>query len=213
MPTEGAAASRRAAATGAGASSAGRRGAAAAAADPAYSPAWAPRFRARCPPNRPPAFLVRECFFFPFFGRSYRTVCLFFYVLFPVLGGAIGILIWIRIRIWMRGSMSLTNGSGSCYFLHWSSRCRQKLTKKGFLLISFWRYIFIIFQRWKKSKRSHKAVGIKVLLLFLLGASLPILTYFYSTLLPTQCCGSGYDESVIYLHPESRSGSLLFFTI
>ncbi len=31
-----------------------------------------------------------------------------------------GILVWIRIRIWIRGSMPLTNGSGSgsCYFPH-----------------------------------------------------------------------------------------------
>ncbi len=32
------------------------------------------------------------------------------------------ILGWIRIRI--RGSMPLTNGSGSCYFRHWPSRCQ-----------------------------------------------------------------------------------------
>jgi hypothetical protein len=38
-----------------------------------------------------------------------------------------GILGWSRIRI--RGSMPLTNGSGSgsCYFRHWPSRCQQKL--------------------------------------------------------------------------------------
>ncbi len=37
------------------------------------------------------------------------------------------ILVWIRIRIWIRGSMPLTNGSGSgsCYFRHWPSRCQQ----------------------------------------------------------------------------------------
>jgi hypothetical protein len=33
------------------------------------------------------------------------------------------ILGWIRIC----GSMPLTNGSGSCYFHHWPSRCQQKL--------------------------------------------------------------------------------------
>ncbi len=41
------------------------------------------------------------------------------------------ILMWIRIRIWIRGSMPLTNGSGcgcgSCCFRHWPSRCQQKL--------------------------------------------------------------------------------------
>ncbi len=36
------------------------------------------------------------------------------------------ILVWIRIRIQIRGSMPLTNGSGSCYFRHWPSRCQQK---------------------------------------------------------------------------------------
>ncbi len=58
------------------------------------------------------------------------------------------ILVWNRIRIWIRGSMPLTNGSrsglgcgsGSCYFRHWSSRCQQKTNlKKNFLLITFWR--------------------------------------------------------------------------
>jgi hypothetical protein len=33
------------------------------------------------------------------------------------------ILVWIRIR----GSMPLTNGSGSCYFHHWPSRRQQKI--------------------------------------------------------------------------------------
>jgi hypothetical protein len=61
------------------------------------------------------------------------------------------ILGWIRIRI--RGSMPLTNGSGSgsrsCYFRHWPSRCQQKsnFLTQFFLLITFWSYIYIIFQR------------------------------------------------------------------
>ncbi len=56
---------------------------------------------------------------------------------------------WIRIR----GSMPLTNGSGSvsgsCYFRHWPSRCQQKTNflTQFFLLITFWSYIYIIFQR------------------------------------------------------------------
>ena len=53
------------------------------------------------------------------------------------------------------GSMPLTNGSefrsgsGSCYFRHWPSRCQQKTNflTQFFLLITFWRYIYIIFQR------------------------------------------------------------------
>ncbi len=56
------------------------------------------------------------------------------------------ILVWIRIR----GSMPLTNGSGSrsFYFHHWPSRYQQKSYKKEvFLHITFWRYFYIIFQR------------------------------------------------------------------
>jgi hypothetical protein len=50
---------------------------------------------------------------------------------------------------WIRGSRPLTNGSGFCYFRHWPSRRQQKtnLIKTFFLLITFWRYITIIFQR------------------------------------------------------------------
>ncbi len=71
------------------------------------------------------------------------------------------ILEWIRMRI--RGFMPLTNGSGSgsCYFLHWPSRCQQKTI--FFLLNTFWRYIYIIYQRYKV-KKSHKIEGIKVFL-------------------------------------------------
>jgi hypothetical protein len=70
--------------------------------------------------------------------------------------------VWIRIWIWIRGSMPLTNESGSCYFRHWPSRCQQKnnFFIKFFLLITFLRYIYVIFQRWKV-KKSHKIVGIK----------------------------------------------------
>ncbi len=45
------------------------------------------------------------------------------------------ILVWIRIR----GSMPLTNGSGSCYFRHWPSRCQQKTN----FLKSFFAYYFL----------------------------------------------------------------------
>ncbi len=65
------------------------------------------------------------------------------------------ILGWIRIR----GSMPLTNGSGSrsCFFRHGPSRCQQKT--------NFWHYFFciLLFEgtftslfKDKKSKRSHK---------------------------------------------------------
>ncbi len=74
-------------------------------------------------------------------------------------------LLWIRdmlvriIRI--RGSVSLTNGYGSYYFRPWPSRRQQKtfFFSKFFLLISgpFWRYIYIIFLRWKVIKESQNS--------------------------------------------------------
>jgi hypothetical protein len=71
------------------------------------------------------------------------------------------ILVWIRIRI--RGSMPLTNGSGSgsCFFF------RHEPRQKFFCLLLF-EGTFTSFFKDKKSKRSHKIVGIKVFLLFLL---------------------------------------------
>ncbi len=70
------------------------------------------------------------------------------------------ILVWIRIR----RSMPLTNGSGSgfgsrsCYFCPWPSRQQQKITfYKFFLLITFWRDIYIIFQRQKVNKKSQNS--------------------------------------------------------
>ncbi len=71
---------------------------------------------------------------------------------------------WRNYRTWRY------SGSGSCYFRHWPSRCQQKtnLSNTVFLLITFWRYIYIVFKD-KKSKRSHKVVGIKVFLLVSLG--------------------------------------------
>ncbi len=83
------------------------------------------------------------------------------------------ILVWIRIRIWIRGSMPLTNGSGSGFgsascFCYWPSRRQQKtnLKKKFFCLLLF-EGTFTSFFKDKKSKRSHKAVGF--FLQFLLG--------------------------------------------
>ncbi len=85
------------------------------------------------------------------------------------------------IRIWIRGSIPLTNGSGSgsadpCLWQmdpdadpdpaifvtdHQDSNKKTNIFLRVFLLLTFWRYIYIIFKD-KKSKRSHKAVGIKV---------------------------------------------------
>ncbi len=49
------------------------------------------------------------------------------------------ILVWNRIRIWICGSMTLTNGSGSCYFRNLPSRCQQKTNIK----IKFSAYYFL----------------------------------------------------------------------
>ncbi len=52
---------------------------------------------------------------------------------------------WIRIRIQIRESMPLTNGSGSgscCFHAN-----KKTNLKKVFLQITFWRYVYVIFQR------------------------------------------------------------------
>ena len=63
--------------------------------------------------------------------------------------------VWIRIRI--RGSMPLTNGSGSSCFHHWHSRRQQKTNKKSFLHITFWRHLhhFSKIKRQKKLQNSR----------------------------------------------------------
>ncbi len=86
------------------------------------------------------------------------------------------ILMWNQ--SWIRGSMPLTNrsgfGSGSCYFRHRPSTRKQKTNLTKILLFTFWRYItFTTFFKDKKSKRSHKLVGIKIFLLFLLDEKDP----------------------------------------
>ncbi len=64
------------------------------------------------------------------------------------------ILVWTRIR----GSMPLTNGSGSFFFHRWPSRHQHKpILKKVFLLITV-EGTFTSFFKDKKSKRSHKTV-------------------------------------------------------
>jgi hypothetical protein len=65
------------------------------------------------------------------------------------------ILGWIRIRI--RGSMPLTNGSGSCYFRQWPSRCQQETNffSQFFCLLLFECTFTSLFKD-KKSKRVAK---------------------------------------------------------
>ncbi len=66
------------------------------------------------------------------------------------------ILGWIRIR----GSMPLTNGSGSCDFRHWPSRCQQKTNflTQFFLLNTFWRYKNL-FSKIKSQKESENSMN------------------------------------------------------
>jgi hypothetical protein len=76
----------------------------------------------------------------------------------------------ILVRIRIRGSMPLTNGSGSCYFRHWPSRRQQKkeFLKKGFLLITGTFSLHLHKFTRIKGQKVTKQVGIKVFLLFLL---------------------------------------------
>jgi hypothetical protein len=77
------------------------------------------------------------------------------YLLGPVLQIHV-ILGWIRIH----GSMPLTNGSGSCYFRHWPSRCQQKTNflTHFFLLSTFWRYLHLHhFSKIKSQKESQNS--------------------------------------------------------
>jgi hypothetical protein len=71
------------------------------------------------------------------------------------------ILVWIRIR----GSMPLTNrsgfGSGSCSLPYVIGANKKLIEKKVFCLLLF-EGIFTSFFKDKKSKRSHKTLGIKV---------------------------------------------------
>ncbi len=59
-------------------------------------------------------FQIRSILFtFPLFCDSVQ--CAHVLRIHDILG-------WIRIRIWIRGSMPRTNGSGSCFFRHWPSQ-------------------------------------------------------------------------------------------
>ncbi len=57
-------------------------------------------------------------------------------------------------------------GSGSCYFRRLPSGCQQKTNflTQFVLLVTFWRYFYIIFQRWKV-KKSQQIVGFKIFLI------------------------------------------------
>ncbi len=89
--------------------------------------------------------------------------------------------VWIRdilVRIRIRGSVTLTYGSGSCFFRQWLTRCQQKIffCSNFFLLITAtcWRSSKIKSQEEVKKQffgiwnQSHKIVEIMVFLTFLL---------------------------------------------
>jgi hypothetical protein len=60
-------------------------------------------------------------------------------------------------------SRSNANADHAIFVIDLQDTDKKIIYKKVFLLITFWKYIYIIFKD-KKSKRSHKAVGIKVFL-------------------------------------------------
>ncbi len=72
----------------------------------------------------------------------------------------------ILVRIRISGSIPLTSGSGcgsgSCYFRQWPSRRQQKIIffSLSFLLVTFWRYIYIIFLRFIKKSQGSGSVSL-----------------------------------------------------
>ncbi len=65
------------------------------------------------------------------------------------------ILGWIW--IWIQGSKPLTNGSGSCFFRHWPSRCQQKNKfKKKLICLLILEGTFTSFFKDKSRKESQK---------------------------------------------------------
>ncbi len=70
------------------------------------------------------------------------------------------------------------SGSRSCYFCHWPSGRQQKLIfYRSFLLITFWKYIYIIFQRQKvkRSKKNSRNRGCSYYFFFMIEGSDPYL--------------------------------------
>jgi hypothetical protein len=74
--------------------------------------------------------------------------------------------LWIRdllIRMRIHGSLPLTYWSRSCFFVSSWKDTNKKLI---FLLLTYWRFIYVSFQKFKK--KSQNKVEIKVFLLFCL---------------------------------------------
>ncbi len=66
---------------------------------------------------------------------------------------------WIRIRIWIRGSslwLRVPDPDTAIFVINLQDANKNKF-KKVFLPITFWRYIYIIFPRWKVKKKSQSS--------------------------------------------------------
>jgi hypothetical protein len=72
-------------------------------------------------------------------------------------------------RFWYGSVIRICGWSGSCLFFSGWQDANKKYVfyLKNFLLITFWSYIYIIFQR-QKDRKSHKTVGIKFFYYFCL---------------------------------------------
>jgi hypothetical protein len=79
----------------------------------------------------------------------------------------LNIFVWIRIRIWIRGSLPLTNGSGSgsrcgsgsCYFHHYPSRCQKCFAAYYFLKVHLHHFSKIKVKNKSESIRNQEVSG------------------------------------------------------
>jgi len=122
-------------------------------------------------------------------------------------------LLWFRdilVWIWIRGSRSLTYGSGfgSCFLHKWLTRCQHNFFFRSNLLIHKSSKI-------KKSKRSHKIVKSRFFLLFLhvdgfygmvcwflwvvcsMGGKNGVWVHPLLPTPPTPCCGGRGERGII----------------
>jgi hypothetical protein len=88
------------------------------------------------------------------------------------------ILVWIRIRIWIRGSMPLTNGSGfgsgcgsgdPAIFVIDLQDANKKIIKKKFFCLLLFEGTFTSFSKIKSQKEVKNQSKSRFFLLFLLG--------------------------------------------
>jgi hypothetical protein len=81
-------------------------------------------------------------------------------------------------------------GCGSCPFRQWSSRSKKKF--EVFMLITFWRYIYIIFQRWKVIKKSENSRN-------------QCFSYYFCLMIERSGCGSGRPKNIWILRIRIRN--------